>query len=197
MTDGDATPERPVRLLFTCTANRVRSPFAAAVGASHARRMGLHVDVRSAGQLEAGRSAVDDMVEVARRHGYDLTTHVSATVSPELLDAADLVVPMTGQHVVDLVGMNLDALGRVLTLKEWAAATTAGSPLLDWRPDAVRDWAAGVTARPLEELLSGHMDVADPIGKPVKFYRRAAEEIESLVGTCFSTGRPDWTTRPD
>ena len=42
-----------------------------------------------------------------------------------------------------------------------------------------------LTARLLDGL-SGTVDIDDPIGRPARFYRRAAEEIETLLDICFA-----------
>ena len=49
-----------------------------------------------------------------------------------------------------------------------------GAP--DWKagtPEQVYDWASEVSQRPIAVLLSGSMDVADPVGRATRFYRRA------------------------
>lgn len=175
----------PVRLLFTCTANRVRSPLAAAVARARIDAAGLPVVVTSAGQLEAGLPAVDDMVDVARRMGVDLSEHRSTQLSPALVESVDLVVTMAGEHVVDLVALAPEVRSRTVTLKEWAAATESGRPLTDWSAEGVATWAALTTQRPLEVLLSGELDVDDPIGRSRRHYRRAAAEIQALLEVCL------------
>jgi protein-tyrosine phosphatase len=183
---GGAAPTRPVRLLFTCTANRVRSPLAAAISRRHLALLGVPAEVYSAGLLEEGLPAVEDMVEVARRFDVDLSPHRSARVNPERLEWADLVVTMTGQHVLDLIGVSPAIRDRTMTLREWAATTGRGRPITLWTPQEVRTWAAEATGRPIDALLSGDLDVADPIGRPRRFYRRAAEQIDQLLAVCFA-----------
>lgn len=134
------------------------------------------------------------MVAAADRMGLDLRAHRSTTVDPGRLSWADLVVTMTGQHVLDLTGISPECRARTVTLKEWAATSEQGRPIHHWDPEAVRAWAAAVTDRPLDRLLSGDLDVADPIGRPRRFYRRAAEEIDRLIAQCFSSAE-DTTLR--
>lgn len=184
---GAVPGARPVQLLVTCTANRVRSPFAEAAIRRHADQLGLPIEVRSAGLLAGDLPAIAEMVAAANRFGLDLTHHRSTTVDPERLAWADLVVTMTGQHVLDLAGISPECRPRTITLKEWASACAQGRPITDWNPDLVRAWAAVVADRPLDRLLSGELDVADPIGRPKRFYRRAAQEIDELVRTCFAS----------
>jgi protein-tyrosine phosphatase len=183
-----------VNVLFTCTANRVRSPFAAALARQRVQARRLPVVVASAGQLEPDRPAVDDMVEVAQAAAVDLTQHRSTQLSAALVEASDLIVTMAGQHVVDMVALTPAARARTVTLREWAAATESGRPLERWTPEAVAEWAALTTRRPLDLLLSGQLDVDDPIGRSRRHYRRAAKEIEALIEVCFAGDVGDGAT---
>jgi protein-tyrosine-phosphatase len=178
---------RPVRVLFTCTANRVRSPFAEYAARARLEQLGLSAVVRSAGLLEGGRPAIDEMAAAARRFGYDLSAHRSASVIAEDLDQADIVVPMTGWHVVELCEVLPAARAKILTLREWAAATERDLGILEWNPSSVRDGAARiVSARRVDDLLGGTFDIADPIGGPRRGYRRAAQLIDTTLATCFA-----------
>jgi protein-tyrosine phosphatase len=175
-----------VRVLFTCTANRVRSPFAEAAARVRLHQLGAPAEVRSAGLMDEGRPAVSEMVEVGRTYGYDLSAHRSASVIAEDLRQADVVVPMTGWHVVQLVEVLADARPKILTLAEWAAATAAGRGVGTWSPVEVRAWAADVVgARRVDSLLSGVFDIDDPIGGPRRAYRRAAQQIDEALSSCL------------
>lgn len=174
--------DRPVRILFVCSANRIRSPFAEAVARDLVAERHLPIEVSSAGFHEAGRRATTTIVEVAADTGLDLGRHISRQVDGELLGQADLVLAMTGEHVVDLVGLNPPTARRVLTLRE-AAAAAAGQGPPPWAPAETRAWAAAVSDRPLTAVLSGNHDTADPIGGSKRAYRRTAHEITELVGT--------------
>jgi protein-tyrosine-phosphatase len=88
-----------MRVLFVCTGNICRSPFAEAV----ARRAGL--DVESAGlSAYEGAGPTDDALAVARELGYDLSSHRARPLTKEMLERADLVVGMTAAHVSALGG---------------------------------------------------------------------------------------------
>lgn len=182
MTDGGS---QPVTVLFVCTANRIRSPFAAAVARRTAAEEGLGLRIDSAGLDPGGLPAMDRMVEVASGYGIDLSDHVSRQVSHQLINASDLVVAMTGSHVMDLGGAFAEARPRTVTLREAATwVTTTGAP--GWEPHIVRNWAREVTRRPLAALLDGEVDVADPVGRPRRVHRRTAAEIVELVEQLFS-----------
>jgi protein-tyrosine phosphatase len=83
-----------MRVLFVCTGNICRSPFAEAV----ARSEGL--DAESAGlEAYAGAGPTDDAIAVARELGYDLSSHHASPLTGAMLERADVVVGMTAAHV--------------------------------------------------------------------------------------------------
>ena len=89
-----------MRVLFVCTGNICRSPFAEVV----ARSAG-HVDVESAGLAAyAGAQPTADAIAVARELGYDLSSHQARPLTAEMLERADVVVGMTASHVSALGG---------------------------------------------------------------------------------------------
>ncbi|HEX2293425.1 MAG TPA: hypothetical protein VHH55_08930 [Gaiellaceae bacterium] len=88
-----------MRVLFVCTGNICRSPFAEAV----ARREGL--DAESAGlEAYAGAGPTGDAIAVARELGYDISSHRARPLSAEMVERADVVVGMTAAHVGTLGG---------------------------------------------------------------------------------------------
>ena len=174
-----------MHLLFTCTANQIRSPFAAAVARRCIDELGLAVAAESAGQLLGDEPADDRMVAAARRHGIDLSSHRSVQVSSDLVAASDLIVTMTGRHVVELAEQFPESARRTITLREWAHATQEGQGIDVWTPGSVMEWGDRVSRRPLGELLSGRADVADPVGRWRRAHRRTAQQIQLLVTTCF------------
>jgi protein-tyrosine phosphatase len=87
-------------VLFVCTGNTCRSPFAEAV----ARREG-HGDAESAGLgAYPGDKPPDDAIVVARELGYDLSSHRARRLTEEMLERADVVVGMTAAHVAAVGG---------------------------------------------------------------------------------------------
>lgn len=89
----------PLRVLFVCTANIARSPYAE----RRARQAleGLNVTVASAGiPGYPGRSMDEEMARLLQERGGDPTGHVSREVTDEVLARADLVLPFEfAQHM--------------------------------------------------------------------------------------------------
>lgn len=95
-----------ISVLFVCTANRFRSPLAAAMfskalgetndrEAAGAIGRGGEWRVRSAGTWATpGQPALPEVVEAAQRLGLDLADHRSERVSGELLSEYDLILVM-------------------------------------------------------------------------------------------------------
>jgi protein-tyrosine phosphatase len=116
--------------------------------------------------------------------GLDLGGHVSRVMTAEMLDGADLVVGMERRHVREAAVLAPGAWPRAFTLRELARNTEIAGP----RPAEVpvADWLAGIVA---ERTIAAHLgvspedDVADPIGRPLRAYRKCADALDGLVAT--------------
>jgi protein-tyrosine-phosphatase len=88
-------------LLFVCTGNTCRSPIAAALARQVADERGLSdLEIASAGTSAAeGQPASDGAVLVALERQLDLTTHRARQLTPEHVDAADLILVMGPHHL--------------------------------------------------------------------------------------------------
>src|SRR5205085_267184 len=91
------TEQQVHSLLFLCQGNAYRSPYAAAVFkcALTAMQSTASLNVASAGFIAPGHSSPERAVSVARTRGIDLSSHLSALVTPQSVIAADLVVVMS------------------------------------------------------------------------------------------------------
>jgi protein-tyrosine-phosphatase len=89
-----------MRILFVCTGNTCRSPFAEAVA-----RCEGQADVESAGlSAYGGDQPPEDAIIVARELGYDLSAHRARPLTEEMLERSDVVVGMTAAHVAAVGG---------------------------------------------------------------------------------------------
>jgi protein-tyrosine-phosphatase len=180
-------------ILVVCTANICRSPMAEALLTRAAERRRATARVISAGVRGLdGAPASDGSVAAMARMGLDISAHRSRPCTPDLLEQADLVVTMEARHVVDLVAMVPDVLGRTFPLGELAtAADEAHDPALAGpstgqggpagRNELAR-WlsAQGVGRSTRDYLHDTRFDVADPIGSTRARYRRCAAELDEL-----------------
>jgi protein-tyrosine phosphatase len=148
------------------------------------RARGADAHVHSAGTLADGRGAVVHVVDVAGDRGHDLAHHVSRRLGPELVEGADLVLPLAREHLREVVVTSPDAFFRTYTPKELVRRATAAGGR---RPDeALDDFLARLhEGRTVQELLRDDPadDVADPIGGPHSGYERTAVELEQLALT--------------
>ena len=171
-------------VLFVCTANQARSPLAQVIAEDLFRRRGIPLDVSSAGFLVGGWPAADDGRSVARERGLDLEHHSSRQLTAGIVDGADLIVAMTGEHVLDLGADWPTAVDRAFTLRELAAAGTETPPTAT-TPEAVRRWAAERTGVTRTAMMRGDLDIADPLGAGRRAFRRAAAQIADELDRAF------------
>lgn len=95
----------PSRLLFVCSGNICRSPMAEGIALLQADRVGLPVDVQSAGTLGLeDRPADPKSVKVCREIGVDLRDFRSQGLSQGLVDWADTILVMELAHLHHLHG---------------------------------------------------------------------------------------------
>ncbi|WP_214402294.1 hypothetical protein [Pseudonocardia lacus] len=196
------------RLLFVCTGNVCRSPFAEIltrhllVGRLGGRAAAAF-DVRSAGVRAVVGAAMDPLsrAELAPWH-LDTTVAAGFTarqLRPEMLAEADLVLGASTRHRSSALRLNPAALATAFSVREFArlAATVAptelhGGPTARMRAlvDAVRN-RRGTLPPPDDD------SVPDPMGRPAQAHHEAAELIRRAVQTVVDVVAPPLrTTRP-
>jgi len=116
-----------VDVLVVCTANMIRSPLAALY--LRAKLAHLPVTVHSAG---THRAPADGMTrrarDAARALGLsvaDAEAHRPQLLTPELIEQADLILGAARIHRSACVRMDLSALGRAFTMREFARLSAA------------------------------------------------------------------------
>ena len=110
------------RILFICTGNICRSPFAEGLLKRFVREKGFgEIEVQSAGLLALPGNAATAMAQrVAAEHDVDLSHHRAKTVSEALLAWCDLALVMEKTHEKDLLESYPKVQGKVLLLRHFA-----------------------------------------------------------------------------
>lgn len=184
---------RLIDVLLVCTANQCRSPMAAALLQRHLAASRLEVGVSSAGLLHGGHPATAHAQATMAERNLDLSTHRSRTLDQAILDAADLVIGMTREHVREVAVLDRAAMARTFTLRELErAATEAGPRHVD---EPMEAWLARVGAgrKPGALVGVGHddaYDIADPVGKSRADYEATATELDRLLGAFVALAWP-------
>jgi protein-tyrosine phosphatase len=171
-----------MRVLGVCSANQCRSPMLAGLLATRLGNLGVSAHVESAGFAAAGVPALDDAAAAMRGAGIDISGHVSRQVTAGDVEAADLVVGMTRQHVMDLVLLSPTSWPRIFSLIDLVRRAEAvgpiepGLPFDRWlgRIHAGRERADIVRMRSVDEI-------SDPSGGPRVGYERTRDQLDDLV----------------
>lgn len=181
-----------LRLLVVCTANQCRSPMGEVIARAMLDERGIPSRVTSAGTHALdGTKATDGAEMTARRLGLDLSAHQSRPVTAELVADADLVVAMERRHVVDLVIEYSAPFVSVYTLPELAQLA---APSLRQAEEGLADWLVRIShdRDPASSLRAP--EIADPIGRSMRRYRKAGRQISDAFATLFDAyegGRQD------
>jgi protein-tyrosine phosphatase len=182
------------RVSFICTANRARSPFAAAL----LRRQihGVSVEVDSFGVLEQGGApALPGAVRAAAAFGIDLSDHRARSLGPGELMGADLAIGFERAHVAAAVSTGGVSADRAFLLAELADVLELD--VLPW-PANSEDLVARIAHADARRFARGRLprSIADPVGSSDRRFQQTYEEIDRLVATVamrlFSSGGA-WT----
>ena len=172
--------ESPVaRVAFICTANRARSPFAAALLGFHARD--LPVVVESFGVLDQGGApALPGAVRAAAEFGVDLSMHRASVLYGGALEAVELAVGFEPAHVAGAVATGGVSPERAFLLTELAQVLEYD--VLPWpaETDSLESRVAHANAR---RFAGGRLPraVDDPVGGSDRRFRQTYEEIDRMV----------------
>lgn len=182
------------RILFVCTGNTCRSPIAEQLFRQKASRLGLELEVQSAGVAAVAGSPVSEQAcSVLKDRGIDCTSQRSQMINEELMQWADVVLTMTMSHKYRLTQFYPDAVDRIYTVKEFAfndeetmklrqeVEKLAGEMQIKLAlseqisEEDRRRWAE------LEQRLPDD-DVSDPFGGSKEVYEATAQELDDYIG---------------
>lgn len=166
-------------LAFVCTANRCRSPLAAAITRRLLAERGRVAHVTSMGLLAGGAPTPPVGVAVAAEYGIDLREHRSVQVSTASVRRSDLILTMTRAQAREIAATWPDVTTRVFTLKQFLALTPSdGVPRRALFSDMVQ--AIG-EARPRTALLGNPAaeEVVDPMGYPAEVWREVIADLRA------------------
>ena len=167
------------RVAFICTANRARSPFAAALLRREAGT--LPVVVESYGMLEQGGApALPGAVRAAWPFGIDLSEHRARALQAGELASAQLAIGFESAHVATAVATGGIPPERAFLLAELADVVELD--VLPWPPgsDDLESRVAHANARRFAGARLPRA-VADPVGGSDRRFKQTYEEIDRLV----------------
>lgn len=145
--------KRGKHVLFVCTGNLCRSPLAEGILRKLLADRGINsIDVSSAGTFAlTGWPAAELALEVASHHKVDISSHRSRPISRELLNAADLVIAMERDHIIESSVLVKDGCGKYCLLSDFGPVHARGK------------------------------EIEDPYGAPFEYFVSAYREIERHV----------------
>jgi protein-tyrosine-phosphatase len=170
-----------IRASFICTANRARSPFAAALLRRERTPFPLVVD--SFGTLDReGAPALPQAIRAAREFDIDLGDHRARAATTGRLELSDLVIGFEHFHVAHAVVTGGAPRSRVFLLAELARA------LVDLAPPPPGDDVAFRDAVGRADAARSASDwrapaIPDPVGGSDRRFVETYEEIERMVAT--------------
>jgi len=179
--EGNAVlASRAARVSFICTANRARSPFAAALLGRLVSSQPIVVD--SFGLLEQAEApALPGAVRAAAGFGIELSQHRARTLHAGELAGSELAIGFEPAHVLGAVQTGGIPAERAFLLVE----------LADVLEVDVLPWPAGANTLPekiahanARRFASGRLPrpVPDPVGKSDREFERTYDEIARCVG---------------
>ncbi|MEW6615606.1 MAG: low molecular weight phosphotyrosine protein phosphatase [Thermodesulfobacteriota bacterium] len=105
-------------ILFVCTANICRSPFAERALKKLLREKKVTgIKVHSAGvSATSGRPSPPDAIRVAGNLGVDISEHLSRPISTPMIEEADIILVMSLFHIEVILGMNPESENKLKLL---------------------------------------------------------------------------------
>jgi len=166
--------QRPLSVLFVCTANICRSPFME-ITARHLAGPDATVQFSSAGTHGFREYPMDTVMGATlEERGLTADTFLSRPLTSALIEDADLVITAEAAHRAFILDDHAAAFRKVFTLGQVA--------------EVVRTSPEGLTGADLLRALGErrgasepHFDVRDPYGRGAKAAEEAAEQIDEML----------------
>lgn len=180
---GDSTTTGGI--LFVCTGNICRSPYAERRLCQLLHAPGVPIISGGTGAV-VGSDIEPETREQLRRLGADVNGFAAKAVSPQLIDGAALVLTMTRTHRGEVARLRPAAMRRIFALGDFAdlcqSSTTWRpiSPQSPWLPQVVAEAAAArgtVAPRDISEI-----DVVDPYRQSPRAHLEAFQRIDAFLG---------------
>lgn len=176
-------------LIVVCRANQCRSPLAEKLLRRSAEQHGVALQISSMGFLPAGQATPAPGIRAAAERGLDLSGHRSCQLDPQELAQSDLILASARAEARDLVAALPELWPRVHTYKQfvrWARdhPAPAGTDFATWA-----DRADHGRARTVLLGSSAQDDLADPVGRSLRAWRRTMQELEVLAEQLLDSSR--------
>lgn len=181
---GSGSSPNETSILFVCTANQCRSPFAAAIARQAVGT--LPFVIASAGLMNCDRTVPPNGLQVAAEFGLDLADHRSRRADLSGLEGWDVILTMTREHVREIVAVAPGLWPRVFTIKQFRRWIESNPPSRRTRLGPWIDIAAADRSRFDMVGTSTGDEIDDPLHSPSGAWRGMARVLQGEIGAILA-----------